>query len=771
MAGVCGIAGGLEQKETRTFSSTVKSFSGQQVVDWLLTRRTVLRTKSALDIGMRLIKHGLIRPIKGVSIKFTPRVAYTFTEDFMAAQSKVSWARMTTEHLKQILKEAHSNEPALPKVQVTGTALSKLFVEIYVANASPVANELCDVLLKRSLILPVRRRRKGGKGGKHGHDPVEASAHHTDSNMLTFDPTAYYTVRPGILDALDRSDNKQSEERAQAPSHSRWPTTAEHKSEAGVRLTPKSLTPSLSDPNNISPPSALCRQLDQYTRDGTKNSQAPGRALPQEWVSVQSYGNDMDSDVNADEFITYTSFDKTGKHLAIGDMGGRISVIVSKDTGPKMVYQFLVEFKSFRSEFDIYKSHNVPPAITSMCFWPTATAHPLLLATNGASVRMWKLCEASPARRPFVTPCSKDPEPRSGNRLSLAPTPHDHDPPRGSKGAASHSPKSSKSHRASLATISGKLEMEDAEDQDTARAILRQNYKNGHSFAMNSISPNADGESFLTSDAMSVCVWNVNRTDVCYNVLQNKPSSPNGMFDVADITTASFHPISENLLCYGDTSGLTRLKDMRVAATLEKASSVRLTPPPETNPAAGAYPRFIHSIHDCQFTADGRFIITRDLMRLSLWALAKPSSPLLMFEVHPHMWRNAFEVVNGYRKAPSHRFRVATNGQGGQCVTGSFENTFIVCSRYSNEINSIVASETQQHGRRNEVISVSNSSSMHERTSVGNKVLHCDWHPRREALAVAGAYKLWLYQASGNTYSGRSSLLNTPISGINLMGL
>ena len=95
-------------------------------------------------------------------------------------------------------------------------------------------------------------------------------------------------------------------------------------------------------------------------------------------------------------------------------------------------------------------------------------------------------------------------------------------------------------------------------------AVPRKVYANAHAYHINSISPNSDGETFISSDDLRINLWNLNIQDQSFNIVDIKPANMEELTEV--ITAAEFHPQSCNVFMYASSKGTIKLADMRQSA-------------------------------------------------------------------------------------------------------------------------------------------------------------------------------------------------------------
>lgn len=86
-------------------------------------------------------------------------------------------------------------------------------------------------------------------------------------------------------------------------------------------------------------------------------------------------------------------------------------------------------------------------------------------------------------------------------------------------------------------------------------------YGNAHAYHINSIAPNADGETFVSADDLRVNLWHFEHTDKSFNIVDIKPDNMEDLTEV--ITAADFHPFHCHHLVYSSSKGCIRLADLR----------------------------------------------------------------------------------------------------------------------------------------------------------------------------------------------------------------
>lgn len=434
------------------------------------------------------------------------------------------------------------------------------------------------------------------------------------------------------------------------------------------------------------------------------SQQSSNDAAPDlDWKFVQSFGDDNSSE---DDLVTAVEFDHTGQFLAVGDKAGRICVFEciqpdAKSGGRKLLeYQYYTEFQSHEPEFDCLKSLEIEEKI-NMIEWPKMQHGNgrYMLATNDKTVKFWKIHQ----KRLYSPPAERDDDDMSVNL--------------------------------------GPLEVEEEVVTHTEKRV----FGNAHQYHINSISMNSDGETFLSADDLRINVWNIAVNTESYNVVDVKPANLEDLTEV--ITSARFHPISCNLLMYSSSRGGIQLADMRDAALCDQHT--KQFKMEEDATTKSFFSEIISSISDARFTADGRFIISRDYLTVKKWDLRQEREPVSITPVHDGLKTRLGELYEN--DCIFDKFQVEASADGSLFVSGSYNNHFVI-----NDGESSVTIEAELDApkkKKKKPKKGKREKNEEETTDIGNldfqkKVLHVAWHPTRNAVAIAGMNKLYIYEAA-----------------------
>ncbi len=209
-------------------------------------------------------------------------------------------------------------------------------------------------------------------------------------------------------------------------------------------------------------------------------------------------------------------------------------------------------------------------------------------------------------------------------------------------------------------------------------ATPKRVFSNAQAYHINSLSPNTDGETYISVDDLRINLWHLNSNESCFNIVDIKPENMEDLAEV--ITSATFHPTHCNIFMYGSSQGTIKVGDLRASALCDKQSKVFQDSHTSTNNENSQYvsifiPRvvsvhylfgfllslvclqlsekhsekhhslfylnryldIVSSISDVKFTADGRYILSRDFMTLKFWDMHMEREPVCTYQVHDHL--------------------------------------------------------------------------------------------------------------------------------------
>lgn len=484
------------------------------------------------------------------------------------------------------------------------------------------------------------------------------------------------------------------------------------------------------------------------------NGQQPAQQ-PLEWQFLQCFGERTPGeDIQEADIISAVEFDNDGGHLATGDRGGRV-VLFERVTppprygggmearapppvsrGPGFEYRYLTEFQSHEPEFDYLKSLEIEEKINKVRWVRSSNSTKMILSTNDKTIKLWKVYE-----KKVHSLVNFNVDTRSGtNGLAHAgPATHRMNPGAGG-----------------MPGLTGPLRLPQVANTESLLASrCRRVYQNAHTYHINSISVNSDQETFLSADDLRVNLWNLERTDQSFNIVDIKPPNMEDLTEV--ITSAEFHPHHCNIFGFSSSKGAIRVVDMRQSALCDNHSKAFEEVEQQGNKSF--FSEIIASISDVKFSRDGRYILSRDYMTLKLWDLNKENAPVATYSVHEQLRSKLCDLYEN--DCIFDKFDCCMNGTGEYVASGSYSNMFRVFGCYSGADVALEASRDPMR-RRLQTPAKTNRFAIRKAMNIGkragaepaelgndytSKLLHLAWHPEANVIACAASNSLYMYCA------------------------
>ncbi|KAG7401220.1 protein phosphatase 2A regulatory subunit cdc55 [Phytophthora boehmeriae] len=460
----------------------------------------------------------------------------------------------------------------------------------------------------------------------------------------------------------------------------------------------------------------------KQTNAGLEVSMAEPTSDPAaEWGQIFSAGESARSFVEA-EVISAIEYDRTGEYLATGNKGGRVSIYSrhgspasnqSMFTGPNdPQYSLYTEYQSHNAEFDYLKSLEIEEKINQIKWCRPSNGSHCLLSTNDKTIKLWKVHERSVR------------EVTTYNEQGLAHVPH-----------------------ALITPELIRLPTSNIRGQVTATTAKRV-YANAHTYHINSIAINSDGESFMSADDLRVNLWSLGISNQSFNIVDIKPANMEELTEV--ITAADFHPTHCNTMMYSTSRGAIKLGDMRQAALCDVYSQV--FEEQEDPEARSFFSEIIASISDIKFSPDGRYIIARDYLTLKVWDINMNSRPVQTINIHEHLRPRLGDLYES--DCIFDKFECAVSGDGNNYITGSYNSEFHIYDRYGRSDISITP-RTARVSRRHSMpqrglaqqIAALPTNGDPDALDFSKKIMQTSWHPSLKEVAVSIRNSLFVYAA------------------------
>lgn len=378
----------------------------------------------------------------------------------------------------------------------------------------------------------------------------------------------------------------------------------------------------------------------------------------QTWKFSQCFGDKSDiENITEADVISTVEFDHTGDYLATGDRGGRVVLFERNESKKGCEYRFHTEFQSHDAEFDYLKSLEIEEKINKIKWCKRQNQAHFLLSTNDKTIKLWKIYEKS--LKVVV----------ENNLTDMANN--------GSNNGTGRPPNRLTMNSLRLPRLSL--------HETIIAATPRRIYANAHTYHINSISVNSDGETFISADDLRINLWNLGIADQSFNIVDIKPANMEELTEV--ITAAEFHPTSCNLFMYSSSKGTIKLADMRENALCDHHAKIYEE---WMDPAQHSFfTEITSSISDVRFSFDGRYIVSRDYMTVKIWDVNMEREPVKTISIHEHIRDKLCDTYEN--DAIFDKFEVVFSGDGKSVMTGSYNNNFMI---YPNAVDSS-AEETE----------------------------------------------------------------------------
>lgn len=282
-------------------------------------------------------------------------------------------------------------------------------------------------------------------------------------------------------------------------------------------------------------------------------------------------------------------------------------------------------------------------------------------------------------------------------------------------------------------------------------ATSRRVYANAHTYHINSISANTDGEHFLSADDLRVNLWSLDNAKVSFNIVDIKPTNMEDLTEV--ITAAEFHPVNCHMFAFSTSRGSIKLGDMRERALCD--SHAKSFADVEEDAATKNYfSEIIVSASDVKFTSNGRYMLSRDFMNVKVWDIHMEGRPVLILPVHEHLRAHLNDLYEN--DSIFDKFEVASSGDSLQILTGSYNNGFKIFDTRNRTDTCVELSKVRAlppvvrplpDPRDHSSMMMAAASHDPGALDFVHKVLHYSWHPETDTVAIAGLNNLYIYNA------------------------
>ena len=413
------------------------------------------------------------------------------------------------------------------------------------------------------------------------------------------------------------------------------------------------------------------------------------------WAFKQIIGDDNpNQEVTEEDIISAISFDRDGQHLAIGDNAGRVILFQRDQSKEGAPYGFITELYAHTKFFDYFRSEESEPRILDIK-WINSWGKSLNFLT---------------ATEKCINFCKVKEKPRKV--FENVGTPSD-DP------QEYQFPKVVKEEKASW------------------DHTIHRSYPKLHSYTINSLSVNPNGENFLSSDQCSIFMWHLEKSPKAFSLFETKVS-PEGEAEV--ITSSCFSPYKEALYLYSTSKGAV-ICDTR-KNTAGGKGSVRFEEPQGKK---NIFTDFLSVVSKAVFSAENR-IMTRELLQVRVWDVRMGSRPLNIIPLQEGLKGKLAEMYEN--DAIQDLFSLAASSDGKKFVTGSYHRGFhIVDSEGENNFLFGLDYKKRTLCKR---IPKNTAEQISDRYDFSTKTLKVAYHPQEDLVAIPLDSNIFFYSKSGH---------------------
>uniref|UniRef100_A0A3B4EZ96 Serine/threonine-protein phosphatase 2A 55 kDa regulatory subunit B n=1 Tax=Pundamilia nyererei TaxID=303518 RepID=A0A3B4EZ96_9CICH len=275
----------------------------------------------------------------------------------------------------------------------------------------------------------------------------------------------------------------------------------------------------------------------------------------------------------------------------------------------------------------------------------------------------------------------------------------------------------------------------------------RRVFANGHTYHVNSISVNSDGETYLSADDLRINMWHLGITDRSFNIVDIKPANMEDLTEV--ITAAEFHPHHCHLFVYSSSKGTLRLCDMRASALCDKHT--KLFEEPEDPGNRSFFSEIISSVSDVKFSHSGRYLLTRDYLTAKVWDINMDKGPVETFQVHEYLRSKLCSLYEN--DCIFDKFECVWNSSDSVIMTGAYNSFFRMFDRETGR--GVTLEAWRESSKPRAVLRTRRvyTGGKRRRGDVGvdsldftKKILHMAWHPSENIIAIAATNNLYIFQ-------------------------
>lgn len=208
---------------------------------------------------------------------------------------------------------------------------------------------------------------------------------------------------------------------------------------------------------------------------------------------------------------------------------------------------------------------------------------------------------------------------------------------------------------------------------------LKRKFPMLHTYHINSISVASNGENFISSDDLRIYLWNMENTQVAFNIIDLKPDNFEELNEV--ITASQFHPTHDNLFVFSTSKGLIKMGDLRKSSICDDTAVV--FEEKEASANKNFFTEIVASISDITFSKNGRYIFSRDFLNVKVWDVKMSNKPVETIQIFEPLKSKLCELYEN--ECIFDKFSISSSPCSNYFLTGLFNSNFHISDRSGNQ--------------------------------------------------------------------------------------
>jgi len=419
------------------------------------------------------------------------------------------------------------------------------------------------------------------------------------------------------------------------------------------------------------------------------------------WKFTQVFGDKFSADkVSNEDVISALSFDKSGDFLSVGDRAGRLILfqrnLHTKSKTPFNEFVYLTEIQSHYKEFDFLQSADIEEKINCIEWINAPNENMMILSANDKTIKLWKISNKTLKKsEKFMS--------RSGMTLQNLKMP--------------------------------KMKVVD----QNLYPSLKRTYPSLHSYHIHSVSLNPNSTSFLSSDDLSVLLWDLEEMKVAHGLINIKPPNLNELTEV--ITTSIFCQTNESMFAVGTSKGVLKLYDTRESAKFSTNGLFFVDENLKKN--KNLFTDIVSSIADVKFANDENQIITRDYLTTKVWDQRKQKEPVKVIKIFEPFNSKLYDVYE--QDIIFDKFNIGLSPDSKSIVTGFYNNYFHICDLDGQKNTQFELNFNKKTISKN--IPSNYFETLSNSFDLTKKVTKAVWNPTHDCIVLASLNCLFIYNS------------------------